>query len=508
MLGATIGISIIAVFTIVCIIFVLFFERKTSSSRISWLLALIFLPGIGIILYVLLSGHFFTKNNRMKKADEFIAKTLRPHVKKQEAILTANETIKNTLIEHYKTLIEMNLMYSSSILTFDDSIDIFLWGKDKFESLCSDLEKAKVSINIAYFIFHNDEIGTKVMDILCKKAHEGVKVQLMYDDFGCLRTPSRFFKRLNEAGGVARPFFPIRNGILFSLNYRNHRKIVVIDNTIGYVGGFNIGDEYVNRSRRKKVLWRDTHIRITGMSVFMLQLVFLIDWVSIGYNKFDVTTRRKAKRHFPIDDLERLSKSILEKSTHVLAKDQLSQNLIPVQIVASGPDNFNSTGIKDAIIRMIMNAKKTVYIQTPYFTPDETFFNVLKIVAHSGIDVRIMVPDKWDKAYARAAAFDYIREMLDFGVKFYHYPGFIHSKLTVVDGEVVTIGTTNIDTRSFALNFEVNAFVYDKNFAEKNLKIFLDDQTKCRQSKKEWFDNKPLMHRAWWGFCRLLSPIM
>jgi cardiolipin synthase len=432
----------------------------------------------------------------MTKAKAFIGRNLSQHLETQmEYVKREIEGNTHPLLTEFGSLINLNILLGNSPITLNNTVDMFLWGKDKFARLIEDIENAKDSINIEYFTFRNDAIGSRIMDLLCQKAKEGLSVRFIYDDFGSILTPSSFFNRLKKAGGQVTPFFPVRAGMIFSMNYRNHRKIVVIDGKIGYTGGFNVGDEYVNQSRYRKVLWRDTHVRLTGKSVHYLQLIFLIDWYSVCMDDKTLEDKIAIARFFPVTDSP--------DPDHPNTRNED----IPIQIVSSGPNDHN-TEIRDAMIRLIMSAREYVYIQSPYFTPDEAFYEALKITALSGIDVRIMVPDKWDKFYVKAAAMEYIREMLNFGIRFYHYPGFIHSKSIVADGKAVTIGTTNIDTRSFALHFEVNAFFYSSSFGKECETIFLEDQKKCRQSCKEDYEKRFILARAWWGFCKLFSTLM
>ncbi len=500
--------NFLTVITLVFIIFVLFFERKESSRRFAWLLTLTFLPVIGIFLYIFFSGHFFTKTKKMNRAKKIIRKNFAPFFDDQKQFIRREiQKSCNPLFEEYETLLNMNITYGNSPLTVDNSVDMFLWGKDKFENLFADIEEAQTNINLEYFIIRNDVIGTKLIDLLCKKVSEGVQVRLMYDDFGSLFTPASFFHRLVKAGGQVTAFFPVRFGSPFSVNYRNHRKIVVIDGKIGYLGGFNVGDEYVNQSRRKKVLWRDTHVRLRGSCVSLLQMIFLMDWYSVCLTDKTIESPEETAKFFPADAADAFVQKP-ETTTGLSVPRHICDTGVPVQIVTSGPNDQQNSEIKDAMIRMIMSAKKSIYIQTPYFTPDDAFYTALKIAALSGIDVRIMLPDQWDKFYVKAAAQEYIREMLTFGISFYHYPGFIHSKTIVVDGKLATIGSTNIDARSFSLHFEVNAFFYSAQFGELCEKAFLDDQQKCRHAKKENLDKRFILIRAWWSFCKLFSPLM
>ncbi len=482
-------------------IFILFFERKGSAGRFAWILTLILLPVIGSVLYIIFSGHFFTKTRNMDEAKKYVLNEISSVIEKQHDFFQDKAgSLPNPVVNEFAPLIEMNLRYGHALMTFASSEKIFLWGKDKFKSLFEDIEKAQYSIYVQYFIIRNDKIGKEFLSLLCKKALEGVEVKLLYDDLGCIRAHKSFFTELDIAGGESLPFFPVRRGNIFSINFRNHRKTVVIDNRIAYTGGFNVGDEYEGK---KGYLWRDTHVRLTGSCVYEYLSQFLVDWYAVSTGKkSQVRIRRTKNKHIP--DIESLNRRIL----HSLKNDIPGDTHIPTQVVSSGPDNHKRTEIKDAMLTMIMSAKKKVYIQTPYFTPDDSFFSALKIAALSGIDVRIMVPGRWDKFYVRAAAFDFMMDLIPVGVKFYKYPGFIHSKVIIIDGKLLTIGSCNIDSRSFDLHFETNIFFYDETFSKKHESIFFDDQVVCEEHTLDWFKKRNFFQRGWWGFCRLFSPIL
>ncbi len=482
-------------------LFILFFERKGSASRFAWILTLILLPIIGSILYIIFSGHFFTKTRKMEEAKTYTLSEIADIIKKQHDFFEQKAgTLPNPVVNEFASLIDMNLRYASSPITFASSEHFFLWGKDKFKSLFEDIKKAQHHIFVQYFIIRNDKIGNDFMNLLCKKAQEGVEVKLLYDDLGCIRASRRFFRRLDAAGGVSLPFFPVRRGNLFSINFRNHRKLVVIDNKIAYTGGFNVGDEYEGK---KGYLWRDTHVRLTGSCVYEFLSLFLVDWYAVSFGKRTQLRLLKANK-LPFPDISAMNRRIL----NALKNDIPGDTHIPIQVVSSGPDNRQRTEIRDAMIRMIMNAKEKVYIQTPYFTPDDSFYSALKIAALSGIDVRIMVPGRWDKFYVRAAAFNFMKDLIPLGIQFFKYPGFIHSKVIIIDGKVLTIGSCNIDSRSFDLHFETNIFFYDETFSQKYEQIFLDDQNVCELHELSWFETRPIFQRAWWSFCRLFSPIL
>ena len=557
---------------ILFVIFVLFFERKESTRRFIWILLLLIFPVGGMVLYILFSGNFFTGTKRMHEVKQTAQQLTKDVRREQKATLTQSPSnIPNPVIKEFLPLITMNLMEGKSLLVSTDTAILYTRGEDFFKDLCQELESAKVSIFMEYFIFHKDNIGKRIMEILCRKAREGVDVKLIYDDLGSIATPRRFFRQLNKAGGEARPFFQIRIGLPLTLNYRNHRKLTVIDSDRAFIGGINIGDEYENKNKRFKPMWRDTVVRLTGSSVLTLQINFLSDWYSIDAWNRHTKGIEEAKKYFPGSftdffvradvgggnasretgsdagnpdgngktgggnasgeiggdaenpdgnkglvsySIQKQEVSAKEKKEHSLKfRKSFLESLaggkaIPTQIVTAGPNEKHKANIEDTFIRMIMSARKNIFIQTPYFTPDEGFYTVLKLAAYTGIKVRIMIPSQWDKFFMKAASYEFAREMCAEGVEFFLYPGFIHSKMMTVDGKISSIGTTNIDVRSFRLLFEENAIFYDKNFTAECERIFEEDMELCRPVTKEDFDKRFILKRAWGSFCKLFSPLL
>ena len=524
---------------ILFVIFVLFFERKESTRRFIWILLLLIFPVGGMVLYILFSGNFFTGTKRMHEVKQTAQQLTKEVRREQKATLTQSPSnIPNPVIKEFLPLITMNLMEGKSLLVSTDTAILYTRGEDFFNDLCQELESAKVSIFMEYFIFHKDNIGKRIMEILCRKASEGVDVKLIYDDLGSIATPRRFFRQLNKAGGEARPFFQIRIGLPLTLNYRNHRKLTVIDSDRAFIGGINIGDEYENKNKRFKPKWRDTVVRLTGSSVLTLQINFLSDWYSIDAWNKHTKGIEEAKKYFPgsftdffvradvgtestagkssdsKSGTKEQESSEEDKKEHSLKfRKSFLESLaggkaIPTQIVTAGPNEKHKANIEDTFIRMIMSARKNIFIQTPYFTPDEGFYTVLKLAAYTGIKVRIMIPSQWDKFFMKAASYEFAREMCAEGVEFFLYPGFIHSKMMTVDGKISSIGTTNIDVRSFRLLFEENAIFYDKNFTAECERIFEEDMELCRPVTKEDFDKRFILKRAWGSFCKLFSPLL
>ena len=470
------------VLNILFAITVIFLERKKPSSTWAWLLVLFFLPFVGFFLYLLLGRqlrkkHLFRWDGRK---DIGIEQLINYQI---EAIENNELELRTERIKNYSHLIYMNLKTNNAVLTQDNDVKIFDDGSDKFEALISDINHAKNHIHIQYYIFKLDNLGQRIINALIKKAKQGVKVRVLFDEMGSRGIRKRHFKELIEAGGEVEVFFPsILPLINPRLNFRNHRKIAVIDGRIGYIGGFNVGDEYLSLSDRFGY-WRDTHLRIEGSAVHPLQTRFILDWNQASA-KNDIIY---AERYFPI---------IPQKGTAAL------------QIISSGPDTEWEV-IKNNYLHLIANAKKYVYIQSPYFIPDESFFDAIRIATLTGIDVRIMIPNKPDHMFVYWATYSYVGPLVEAGAKVYHYEkGFIHAKMIVVDDEIASVGTANIDVRSFSLNFEVNALIYDRLLAHRLAEIFERDIMDCSELTLELYKNRSNYTKFRESMSRLLSPIL
>lgn len=490
------------VLTIIGVLFVLFKEKTDSARRFSWLLAIVFIPVAGIFLYILLSGNFFTRTKRMMRA----ARRANAHY---ESILHSQEARLKELIAtdergdfaQYGALLHLNLVYGKSPILRDNSIDLFIDGKDKFAALFEEIQQAQSSIHVSYFIFQNDHIGNRLVELLAERARAGVAVRLLYDHVGSIRTSASMFRSLRKAGGRVSRFFPVSLVNPFQVNYRNHRKLVVIDGRVAWFGGMNVGDEYANQSPKFPFYWRDTHVRITGPAVQLLQKVFLVDWFSASERDEPLFDEELLPTLFPLaDDASAPSALRLPRERH--------RDGIPAQIVASGPDDMENDEIRDALILMIGRARQSVRIETPYFTPDEAFFTALKIAALSGIRVEIIVPGNWDKWYVKPAAMPFIEDLLACGVHFWYYRGFIHSKMFIIDDKVASIGTTNVDKRSFSLHFELNAFFYSPDSGALCTAIFEEDKARSDPVDEADFKEAGLVKRAYWNLMSLFSPIM
>lgn len=472
---------------VVCINFLLsigmvFYEKRKPENIIAWLTVLTFLPIIGFLLYVVFGSGLSVTTRRMIKKKSISERDI---IRNIDGIQTLEEAKLDGILKDDQELVTLCYSFGSYPIPGND-IKIFTNGKDKIEALKKDILNAKESINIQYYIFANDKTGKVIMDLLCKRAREGIDVKLIYDSIGSRKAPRRFFKKLEKAGGQVGEFFPplfhIRN-LNLKLNYRNHRKIVAIDGRIGYTGGINLRDDHMGLDKKIKP-WRDTHIRVEGSGVYALQNSFLDDW---RYCTNDNTPPKLylENGYFP-------SPKICGTAT--------------VQFVTSGPDS-QVQKIKETFVKMIINAKKRVYIQTPYFIPDDVFFAALRIAINSGVDVRVMVPNVPDKKTVYLATLSYLKEVADMGVKVYLYNGFLHSKTILVDDNKLSIGTCNTDNRSFGLNFEDAMIIYSESLNKEYENIFDNDMKNSIEVNSEFFKKKKWITKMLQAIMRLLSSL-
>lgn len=479
-------ISLIIISTLIINIFLaialIFLERRDPTSTWAWLLVLFFIPILGFIIYLLLGRqlrqkHLFRWEGRNKIGIEKLINY------QLEAI--ENETFEflKTDTEEYDDMIFLHLRNNHSVLTQDNDVQVYTDGRDKFDALIEDLENARDHIHIQYYIFRLDGIGKQIEQILINKAKSGVKIRMLFDDIGSRGLHVKNFHELIDSGGEVAAFFPALLPLINPrLNYRNHRKIVIIDGRIGYIGGFNVGDEYLGLSK-KFGYWRDTHLRIEGSAVHPLQTRFILDWnqaspkTNIQYNE----------RFFP---------AIPRKGD------------VGMQIVSSGPDS-EWEDIKDGYMKMIFLAKDYIYIQTPYFIPDTSMLDALRIACLSGVDVRIMIPNKPDHMFVYWATYSNVGILLKAGARIYIYEnGFIHAKQIVVDDQVSSVGTANIDVRSFRLNFEVNAFIYDREKSHELAEIFEEDIQNSTELTLDAYLERERLIKVKESISRLLSPIL
>lgn len=478
----TLIVTFIYVINILFAGFVVFIERRDVGATWAWLMILFFVPVAGFIVYLFLGRQLKQTNFYRLSAEE--RRYLKSAASTQiEQIMADNDFENNELLSKHLKLLLMNIKSSNALVTTDNEVTVFSDGRKKFEALFEDIRKAKQEINIQYYIIKRDSLGKQLRDELTKKAKEGVTVRVLYDEIGSRRLSPSFFKELISYGGKVEVFFPsIFRFVNFRVNNRNHRKLCIIDGHVGYIGGFNVGDEYLGLEKRFGY-WRDTHLRIEGEAANHIQDRFILDWQQ-------ATNQKKAN----LDDL--------------FYRTERHTGNSPVQIVGSGP-NSRIEHLKNMYIKMIMTAKESVFIQTPYFIPDVSFMDACKIALLAGVDVRIMIPNKPDHPFVYWATWSYVGELLNFGAEILLYEnGFMHAKTIVVDQEVASVGTTNIDSRSFKLNFEVNAIVYDKQVAEELHELFLQDSEVCSKLTLKRYRKRSIYIKLKEAVSRLLSPIL
>ncbi|MET3698403.1 cardiolipin synthetase 2 [Bacillus oleivorans] len=474
--------GLVIVLNIFFAILIIFRERRDPCTIWAWLLVLFFIPLLGFVLYLLL-GQNLSRYQLFQWED--LKKTEIEKMKRNQLAQLSSRQFEfcNQATRKSRELIFMNLLNNDAVLTQDNSVELFTDGHEKFGRLFQDIEAAKDHIHLEYYMIKNDQLGKKLIEVLTKKVKEGVKVRVLYDDVGSRGLTKRFFKEFREAGGEAEVFFPSKLHFFnLRLNYRNHRKLVIIDGKIGFLGGFNVGNEYLGEDP-KFGYWRDTHLRMQGTAVHAIQTRFILDWNHTSQNH-KITYD---PNHFP---------------------EGISQGNVGIQVVTSGPDS-ELEHIKNGYIKMILSAKKSVLIQTPYFVPDRSLLDALRIACSTGVEVNIMIPNRPDHIFVYWATLSYIGELLKAGAKVYIYKnGFIHAKTMIIDEEISSVGTANIDIRSFKLDFEVNAFLYDKGIAQKLTKTFQEDVKVSKELTLEEYQQSPIGVRLKESISRLLSPIL
>lgn len=460
------------ILNIIFIILLIFFERKDPTSTWAWLLILTLIPILGFILYLFLGLTPRKKQVFQQKQKQDNIRNM-VYVDNSKALKIPESDFDQLEV----SIIRLGLRNKTPALVGYNQLKIYTNGTDKFADLFKDIERAENFIHANYYIINDDQLGNEFMELLTNKAAEGVEVRLLYDRMGCRNLSKYLIQKLVDAGGEVIPFAPF----ILDINYRNHRKNLIIDGQIGYLGGINVGDEYVGRSARFGD-WRDTHLRLKGESVNSMQHRFLLDWSFASGEEF-----LDDKKYFP-------AKKIKGKS--------------PVQIITSGPDSREEE-IKSLFLKMIYGAENSIYIQTPYFIPDPAMLEALQVAARSGVDIRVMIPDRADHPFVYGANNSFVGQMLEAGARCYRYTrGFLHSKTICIDGRILSIGTTNMDVRSFKLNFEINAFIYDEDIAQLHDEIFREDLNDSREITVQEYENRGWTMKVRESISRLLSPIL
>ena len=461
--------SVYQIFVVMAIIHVILDNRQPAKTM-AWALVIWFVPVVGIVFYL-----FFGINTRKER---YVSERTMNLLTKR-SMLEFAEQQNLRLPERHRSMIDLFVNQNLALPFKDNEVGIITGGHEFFTSLLADIRKAKSHIHMSMYIFSDDALGRLVADALIDRVKEGVEVRVVYDDVGCWNVKHRFFERMREEGIEAVPFMPVHFPQFTSkVNYRNHRKIIIIDGQTGYIGGMNIAMRYVRDS------WRDTMLRVTGGGVYALQRAFLVDWYFVDRSLLS------DRKYYP-----------------PIAEDQPVNDTIS-QVVTSGPVTPYPE-IMQGFVRIILGARKYLYLETPYFLPTDSVLFALKTAALAGVDVRVLCPMHSDARFVEWASRSYLREAVEAGVQVSLYQkGFLHSKLLVCDDAIATCGSTNLDFRSFENNFEANIFFYGEDIALRMKNVFMKDMEQSvlltdvpsRMSRK-------ISVRLWESLTRMLSPL-
>ncbi|MEY8514255.1 cardiolipin synthase [Lactococcus taiwanensis] len=460
---------------------IIFRERKSTSSTWSWLFVVNVLPILGFILYLLI-GRGISHYRIFKDRKRFQIGFEKQHSHARRAYSDRaflDMMRKNPVIGQ---LINMLYVEEKSIISTNTDVKIFNDGREKFDALIEDINRAKYHIHMEYYIFRMDDVGQEIYEALIEARKRGVEVKLLIDAWGSNKTKMSKFKELEELGGRVAQFFPLILPLINPrTNYRLHRKIVVIDGVIGYTGGFNVGNEYASVTK-KFGYWRDNHLRLTGDIVYSLQHRFILDWNS--QHHFEIT---QGEPYFP---------------------DAISQGHVATQLVTSGPDE-DKEQIKLTYMKMISGAEREIVIQTPYYIPSDALHESLKLALLSGVQVKMMIPNKPDHPLVYWATYFHAADLVKYGAKVYTYEnGFVHSKTLIIDGEYASVGSANLDYRSLQLCFEANVVIYNYDIAQKLRNDFIKDLKLSRALTLERYEQRSKIVRFKEGLARLIAPML
>lgn len=458
-------------FIVLFTIFSLILDNRSPIKTMTWILVLFFFPVVGLIFYFFFGRS--TRKERLISRKRYIRLSKRPMAEYQSQESLQDETGKSRLMAFFKRV--------NKALPFGgNKMEIYTDGYSMLQALIKAIAGARHHIHLQFYIFENDAVGRLLRDLLIDKAREGVKVRLLYDDVGCWKVDRLFYDQMLCEGIEVLGFLKVRFPLFTSkVNYRNHRKIAIIDGRVGFIGGMNIAERYIRGFSWGR--WRDTHVRLSGKAVYGLQTSFLTDWYAID------RTLLTSAEYFP---------------------KMREEGSVVAQIVTSDPVG-EWKDIMQGVVLAICNAQRYIYVQSPYFLPTEEVMNAFQTAALAGVDVRVMIPERADTFLTHMGSLSYLDELMAAGVKVYMYKaGFLHSKLIVSDDEVASVGSANMDFRSFEHNFEANAFFYDKETALALKEIFLNDQRSCLLlSRKQWA-MRPRKQRVIESVVRLLAPLL
>ena len=467
-----IALFIIYLVIVISCVVVVVSENKNPIRALSWTLALLFLPVVGVIFYLFFGRSLKGKAMINRKVRRKLLERSRPKQHSFERSALSADRIR---------MIKLAQNLCHAPLDRKNSVEIFTDGNSKFDSLKEDIREAKDFIFIQYYIYSDDRLGNEITDLLAEKARQGVRVKVLYDHVGSFSTRNRFFAGMRTRGIDSHPFFRVTFRKLANrINWRNHRKLVIIDGRIGYIGGMNIADRYVDRTPDGRI-WRDTHLRVEGPIIESMMYSFAVDWNFLRPDA-EVQPLTMMKYHDSGD--------------------------VDMQLVTSGPvDKWNNLVL--CFQQAIASARKRIYIQTPYFLPTDALMKALQGAALSGIDVRIMIPEKTDSILLGYGSRSYIDDCLKSGVKVYLFtPGMLHAKTMIIDDDFVTTGSVNFDFRSFENNFEANLLIYSESVNRRMRDIFFSDLAVCRKLTPSRWRERPLSSRIIESLVRLFAPIL
>ena len=472
--------SLIFLITAIPVSIMIILEKRSPYKTAAWILVLIMIPVFGVIFYLIFGQEYRKQKLFSRSGIKSLGKIRNLSLKQLRQIRTKNKYL-NKLIHDKENIIRLLLNNSNSLLTTGNEVKILEGGKNTFGAIFEAIKNAEHHIHLEYYIFSDDKIGNQLKDLLIEKSLQGIEVRIIIDDVGSWGLKQRFINELRKSGIEIYPFMEVRFPRLTSqVNFRNHRKILIVDGVIGFTGGVNIADRYVE-GIKKIGQWRDTHLQITGDAVACMQVVFAADWY------FCINENLTGTRYF---------KPFTEKTGTA------------VQISASGPDS-DWESISQAFFAAIANARKKVYIVTPYLMPPPNILSALKVAALSSIDVRIIIPRRSDALIPRWSSFSYVSELLEAGVGVYFYDaGFIHSKYIIIDDNFATVGTTNLDFRSLETNFEINAFIYDANFAARLEVVFMTDLQNSKEILRDYWEKRPWHKKFRESIAHIVSPLL
>jgi cardiolipin synthase A/B len=475
--GIVIGLYLL---TIIFVCLMIVFENRSPVKTLSWVMVVLLVPIIGIIFYIFF-GQNYRKQKIFSKKSVLDLEQLSNYAAIQVNTLPERMALESEKVREKEHLIKLMLNNNKSALTEFNKIDLLIDGTSTFPAMLEAIEEARSFINMEFYRFESDILGMKFWEALIRKAENGVKVRIIYDDVGSWSLSNKIIRQMRKSGVEIYPFMPVQFPWLTSkINFRNHRKILVADGIKGFVGGLNIADKYLH-GLKDIGKWRDTHLLVKGETVAALNSVFMVDWYFVS----DILLTDEP-RHFEVE-------SVPDRCW--------------IQVASSGPDS-DWANIMQVYFSAIATAKESIYISTPYFSPDESVLNAMKTASLSGVDVQVILPGKSDSIVAYWNTRSYIEELLEAGIKIFLYnEGFNHSKYILVDNVFASVGSANVDMRSFDLNFEIAALIYDESFAKKLFEVFKSDILRSKRVIPEEWARRKRISKYKESLSRILGPL-